>query len=199
MKLKSLIDSSGYALCCGVVPVVDVFRGKAHCSICEKQKEVRGGKGFLRTRWNEMFQTGRGAASVRSEHVPLTVPVLHGRPGYRTCRTCVEMVSFGHTDTFQVEDCLFLCADKDSDMLYAHDDIGYSCAIDDGRHIHDIRLENIEGRELHLQWLDRKRYPYSYVYATTGCCTDGTFSWNINVHSTRSGDWKRILEWIGKR
>lgn len=188
----------GFALCCGEPPVVDVLRSYAKCNKCGRNVAVVGSTAFLRTVWNTEQMIGRGAAGTRYEHIELPTPVLFEREGWISCRVSIDILRFGSNDTKVVSDCLFLCGMSQVDMLYAHDKGGHSCFIDSGRHIHDITLEHPSGRQLRLQWKDGKRYPYSYVYATTGYCTDGTFSWNILVNNTRVREWPQLKEWLGE-
>lgn len=195
-------DQTGFGLCCGEPPVIgklkDMYGMQAQCSKCGHRQGYLGAwhLATMRKYWNESIQRGQVAASTRKEHVPLVEPVLYKREGWRECRIDIDRPSYGHTDRYTLFNCLFLCKDKPEDMLYAHDEVGYSCAVDEGRHIHDIQLENSAGDQVTLQWQDGRRYPYSYVYASAGGCSTGTYFWIIHVNVTRVRDYKAIAAWI---
>lgn len=194
----------GFGLCCGAPPMIsklkDMLGMEAVCATCGHRQGYIGSWNVatMRAYWNVSLQRGNGAASLRGDHKPIVTPVLYKREGWRECMVDVSYARFGHTSSTREYNCLFKCDASDVDMLYAHDDPGYSCAVDDGRHVHDIMLENGQGEQIRLEWKDGKRYPYSYVYVTTGWCTDDMFSWYVAVHMTRARDYARLLPWCGE-
>jgi len=145
-----------------------------------------------------MFQVGQGSVGLRAEHKDLPVPMLFKRNGYISCNVNVNFLRYGSTTKLYVENCLFKCDMTQVDMLYSGDS-GYSCVVDTDRHIRDIWLENAAGDQINLQWKDGKRYPYSYVWASTGSWSNNTFEWIINVDSTRVREYKALAAWIGPR
>lgn len=188
----------GFGMCCGVVPeYVDGIT--VQCPECgHKKGAFGGGTPFLRQVWNKSLQRGSGAASTRSEHKHLAYPVLYRRRGWRSCDVEIQLVGFGYTTRIDVPCCLFYTKMRQEDMLYAHDEDGYSCAIDKGRSITDIDLQHPDGTQIHLAWPPGKRYPYSRVYATTSYRTDGTYGWNITVHCVRASERDVLKGWAGK-
>ena len=145
-----------------------------------------------------MFQVGQGVTGMRCDHKELPVPALFKRNGWISCNVKVEFPRYGFTTTRNIDNCLFKCEMLQVDMLYAGPS-GYSCVVDTERHIHDIWLENESGEQINLQWKDGKRYPYSYVWASTGSWSDNTFEWIINVASTRAREYKALAAWLGPR
>lgn len=197
LSQATLTPPMGFALCCDVHPILNLPAQSATCPICNRIAGVWGGTAFLRTVWNtKQMPVPKPPPGTRAEHFELPIPTLYMREGWASCRVEVNQLFFGGRREMQVADCLFYCTTPQVETLYAHDEVGYACAIDEGRHLRDITVEHPSGRQLRLQWKSAKRFPYSYAYLSTGWCTDGTYSWNVTINSTRQREWALLDQWV---
>jgi hypothetical protein len=198
------MDLFGFAECCGIPPEQDV-EGTAlgvKCPKCGKNAAVYGGPMFLRSYWNRRCSGPRPADGDRKGMRGVAAPRLVGLPaGWRSAALDIEFVGYGHSQKMRdLESAVFLSPESTETLLMGRDPQEvYECAVGKHRELHDLEIiaTNPDNR-LRLQWPERKRYPYSYAYASRGYCTDGTWWFLLCLRPWTAKHKDDILRWLSK-
>ena len=198
------MDLFGFAECCGAPPE-PCNEGAAlcvKCPKCGKRAGVYGGLMFLRSHWNRLHNGPNPPYNDRAAMRQVVWPRLVGLPpGWRSASLDIEFVGYGHTEKMRdLESAVFLAPESTEELFMGRDPKEpYECAVGKHRYLHDIEIiaTNPDNR-LKLEWPARKRYPYSYVYASRGYCTDGTWWPTLRIQAWTMKHKDDILGWLAK-